>query len=329
MYNVEIAGTGSCVPVYKVSNDDISKFVETSDQWISERTGIKERRIATKEDTTDLAVGSALEALNNAEMTPEEVDLIIVATATPDYFFPSTACVVQDRIGASKATSFDISAACTGFIYGLTIARQFIRTGMYKTALVIGSEVLSKVTDWQDRNTCVLFADGAGAAVLRRGDEGIIAEMIGSDGSGSVNLQCPAVPLNSRFTETKKTTPSYISMNGREIYKFAVKVIPDCIHKVLENTGYTLDDIKTIIPHQANVRIVDAAAKKLGIEKDRFFVNLHKYGNTSGASIPIALDEMSKQQLINRGDLIILVGFGAGLTYGAQLIRWTKGSSKR
>lgn len=324
MYNVEIAGTGSCVPVYKVSNDDISEFVETSDQWISERTGIKERRIATKENTTDLAVGSALEALRDAGITPEEVELIIVATATPDYFFPSTGCLVQERIGACNATSFDISAACTGFIFGISIARQFIMTGMYKTALVIGSEVLSKVTDWEDRNTCVLFADGAGAAVLRRGEEGIIAEMIGSDGSGAENLQCPAVPLNNKFTENIKTSTSYISMNGREIYKFAVKVIPDCINKVLENTGYTIDDIKTIIPHQANVRIVDAAAKKLGIDKDKFFVNLHKYGNTSGASIPIALDEMSKQKLISKGDLIILVGFGAGLTYGAQLIRWTK-----
>ncbi len=324
MYNVEIAGTGSFVPVCKVSNDDISKFVETSDQWISERTGIKERRIAIEENTTDLAVGSALDALNDAGITPEEVELIIVATTTPDYFFPSTACLVQERIGACKATSFDISAACTGFIYGLTIARQFIKTGMYKTALVIGSEVLSKVTDWQDRNTCVLFADGAGAVVLKRGEEGIVAEMIGSDGNGAENLQCPAIPINNRFTQTIKTTPSYINMNGREIYKFAVKVIPDCIHKVLENTGYTLEDIKTIIPHQANVRIVDAAAKKLGIDKGRFFVNLHRYGNTSGASIPIALDEMSKQKLISKGDLIILVGFGAGLTYGAQLIRWTK-----
>ncbi|KUO59496.1 MAG: 3-oxoacyl-ACP synthase [Gracilibacter sp. BRH_c7a] len=324
MYNVEIVGTGSYVPLYKVSNEDISKFVETSDQWISERTGIKERRICTTEDTTDLAARAALEALKDAEISPEEVDLIIVATATPDYFFPSTACLVQERIGACKATGFDISAACTGFIYGLTIARQFIRTGMYKTALVIGSEVLSKITDWEDRNTCVLFADGAGAAVLRRGEEGLVSEMIGSDGNGAENLQCPAVPLNNKFTETKKLSASYISMNGREIYKFAVKVIPDCIHKVLEDTGYTLDDIKIIIPHQANVRIVDAAAKKLGIDKDRFFVNLHRYGNTSGASIPIALDEMSKQKLLKKDDLIILVGFGAGLTYGAQLIRWSK-----
>ena len=324
MYNVEIAGTGSCVPVHKVSNDDISKFVETSDQWISERTGIKERRIATKENTTDLAVGSALDALSDAGITPEEVELIIVATVTPDYFFPSTACLVQERIGACNATSFDISAACSGFIYGISIARQFIRTGMYKTALVIGSEVLSKVTDWQDRNTCVLFADGAGTAVLRRGEEGIVAEMTGSDGNGAENLQCAAVPLNSRFTESVNTSTSYISMNGREIYKFAVRVIPECINKVLENTGYNIEDIKTIIPHQANIRIVDAAAKKLGIDKDKFFVNLHRYGNTSGASIPIALDEMSKQKLISKGDLIILVGFGAGLTYGAQLIRWTK-----
>lgn len=324
MHNVEIIGTGSSLPVFKLSNEDISKFVETSDEWISERTGIRERRIATKEDTADLAVLAALDALNDAGIAPEEVDLIVLATATPDYFFPSTACLVQERIGAVKATSFDISAACTGFIYGLTIAGQFIRTGMYKTALVIGSEVLSKITDWEDRNTCVLFADGAGAAVLRRGEQSIISEYLGSDGSGAESLICPAVPLNHRFTDNEKLSPSYISMNGREIFKFAVRIIPDCIMKVLENTGYNLEDIKAIIPHQANVRIVDAAAKKLGIDNSKFFMNIHKYGNTSGASIPIALDEMAREGLLKQGDLLILVGFGAGLTYGAQLIRWTK-----
>ena len=324
MYNVEIAGTGSCLPVHRVSNEDISKFVETSDEWISERTGIKERRIAINENTTDLAVSSALAALDDAGISAKEVEMIIVATATPDNFFPSTACLVQTRIGAHKATSFDISAACSGFIYGLSIAKQFIMTGMYKTVLVIGSEVLSKVIDWQDRNTCVLFADGSGAAVLRRGEEGIISEFTCSDGGGAESLQCCAVPINNKFKETINISSPYITMNGREIFKFAVRAIPDCILKVLGNTGYTLDDIKTIIPHQANIRILDTAAKKLGINKDKFFVNLHNYGNTSGASIPIALDEMSKQKLISKGDLIILVGFGAGLTYGAQLIRWTK-----
>lgn len=324
MYQVEIAGTGSYVPDHRVTNEDISKIVMTSDEWISERTGIKERRISKKENTTEMAAEAALKALEKAGMLPEEIDLIIVATATPDYFFPSTACLVQKSIGALRAAAFDISAACSGFIYALSIGRQFIRTGMYKTALIIGSEVLSKVTDWQDRNTCVLFADGAGAAVLRRGNEGIISEIIGSDPSGSENLVCPALALRNEFTGEVKPALNYISMNGREIFKFAVKIIPECILKLLEDTGYSLNDIKTIIPHQANVRILDAAAKKLNINKDRFFVNIHKYGNTSGASIPLALDEMAVRGLIQRGDLFIIVGFGAGLTYGAQLIRWTR-----
>lgn len=325
MYSVEIMGTGSCVPEHRVTNEDISRFVDTSDEWISERTGIKERRISIAENTTELAVKSAREALKDAGITPDEVDLILVATVTPDNFFPSTACLVQAKIGAGKAMSFDISAACTGFIYGLSIAVQFIKTGSCKTALVIGAEVLSKITDWEDRNTCVLFADGAGAAVLRRGQEGIISEITGSDGNGAENLGCPAVPLKNKFTRPETAKQNYISMNGREIYKFAVKMIPECIQKVLENTGYSLKDVKHIIPHQANIRILDAAAKKLKIDRDKFYANLHQYGNTSGASIPLALAEMAGNGLLKAGDLIIIVGFGAGLTYGAQLIKWTKG----
>jgi len=324
MYNVEIAGTGSYVPEHKVSNEDLSKFVDTSDEWISQMTGIRERRISLGETTAEMAVRSARLALEDAGIPPEEVELIIVATVTPDNFFPSTACQVQSRIGAGKATSFDISAACTGFIYGLNIARQFIRTGVVKTALVIGSEVLSKITDWDDRNTCVLFADGAGAAVLIRGEEGIISQVTGSDGSLGEHLACQAVPLKNRFCAAGGKTTDYVTMNGREIFKFAVNIIPECIEKVLEGSGYTLEEINHIIPHQANVRIIDAAAKKLQIEKDRFYVNIHKYGNTSSASIPLALDEMSKGGLLKAGDLIVLVGFGGGITFGAQLIRWTK-----
>jgi 3-oxoacyl-[acyl-carrier-protein] synthase-3 len=324
MYSVEIRGIGSCVPEHRVRNEDISKFVDTSDQWIRERTGIRERRISIGENTTELAVKSGRKALKDAGIDPQEVDLIIVATVTPDNFFPATACLVQAGIGAAKATSFDISAACTGFIYGLSIASQFIKTGKFKTALVIGAEVLSKITDWDDRNTCVLFADGAGAAVLRRGIKGIISEITGADGYGAENLECPAIPLKNKFTASDNCKPNFISMKGREIYKFAVKVIPECVQQVLEDTEYSLQDIKYIIPHQANIRILDAAAKKLQIDKDKFYVNLHRYGNTSGASIPLALDEMSQKGMLTTGDLIIIVGFGAGLTYGAQLIRWTK-----
>ncbi|NLI92299.1 MAG: ketoacyl-ACP synthase III [Peptococcaceae bacterium] len=324
MYNVEIVGTGSFVPENRVSNEDISKFVDTSDEWISERTGIKERRISTKENTADLAAMAARSALDDAGISPEELDLIIVATVTPEHFTPSTACLVQAKLGAYKATCFDISAACSGFIFGLTIAEQFIKTGLFKTALVIGAEVLSKIVDWNDRSTCVIFADGAGAAVLKRGVQGIISEVTGSDGNGAESIACHAVPLKNKFCDFSKDKANYLSMNGREIFKFAVKIIPECIEKVLEDSGYSIDQVKHIIPHQANIRILDAAAKKLQINKERFYVNIQRYGNTSGASIALALDEMSKGGLLRNGDLIILVGFGAGLTYGAMMLKWTK-----
>lgn len=324
MFNVEIIGTGSYVPCHKVSNDQISNFVDTSDEWIRERTGIKERRISLDEDTSQLALQAAREALKDAEVSPQDLDLIIVATATPEYFFPSTACIIQGLLGADRATCFDISAACTGFIYALNTAAQFIKSGFSETALVVGAEVLSKIVDWEDRNTCVLFADGAGAALLRRGDEGLISVITGSDGTGGSHLECPAVPLKNKFAPLQTDKKSHISMNGREIYKYAVKVIVESVEKVLANSEFGLEDIKYIIPHQANVRIIDAAAKKLGIEKERFYINLDKYGNTSGASIPIALDEIAKKEMLVRGDKIILVGFGAGLTNGAELIQWTK-----
>lgn len=339
MYNVEIIGTGRYLPDHRVRNDDIAQFVDTSDAWISERTGINERRISTGENTTELAVEAARRALEDAGLQAEELDLIIVATVTPDNFFPSTACLVQARLGATGALAFDISAACTGFIFGLNIAGQFIKTGQCRKALVIGSEVLSKITDWADRNTCVLFADGAGAAVLQRGEQGIISELTGSDGSGGEKLTCRAVPLKNKFigndykpensSEPENFAGDFISMNGREIFKFAVKIMPECIRKVLENTGYSLQDIKQIIPHQANIRILEAAAKKLDVDIDKFYVNLQHYGNTSGASIPIALDEMAKNGLLHPGDLLIIVGFGGGLTYGAQLLRWTKKEEKQ
>jgi 3-oxoacyl-[acyl-carrier-protein] synthase-3 len=328
MYNAEVIGTGSYVPENIVRNADLAKFVDTSDEWISERTGIKERRISTKENTTDLAVLAAGRALADAGLSGEEIDLIIVATVTPDYLFPSTACQVQARIGAHRATAFDINAACSGFIFGLTIAAQFIRTGVSQTALVIGAEVLSKVVNWDDRNTCVLFADGAGAAVVKRGDQGIISELIASDGSGADKLICSSVPLKNKFCDFTKDRIEFIAMNGREVFKFAARVMPECIEKILESSGYTLDQIRHIVPHQANIRILEAAAKKLQIETERFYVNIHKYGNTSSASIALALDEMAGNGLLRPGDLIILVGFGAGLTYGALLLKWTKGKTK-
>jgi len=325
MYDVEIIGTGSYVPENRVTNDDLSKIVDTSDEWISTRTGIKERRISLTETTADLAVAAARRALDDAGVAADELDLIIVATVTPDYFFPSTACFVQNSLGASQAACFDISAACTGFIFGLSIASQFIRTGMYQKALIIGAEALSKITDWEDRGTCVLFADGAGAAVIKRGDQGIISEVIGSDGSKGECLECPALPLKNVFIEAEEAKPPHAKMNGREVFKFAVNILPECILKILENTPYTLEDINHIIPHQANLRIIDSAAKKLQVDQAKFYVNLPSYGNTSSASIPIALDEMAKGKLIHKENLLVLVGFGGGLTYGAMLIKWTIG----
>lgn len=324
MYNVEIIGTGSYLPEYTVNNRDIEQCVDTSDQWIIERTGIRERRISRGEGTTELAVAAARRAIEDARIVPQEIDLIIAATVTMDNYFPSTACQVQAEIGASEATCFDISAACSGFIYSLSVAAQFIKNGVFQTALIIGSEVLSKIVDWKDRNTCVLFGDGAGAAIIRRGKAGLISELTGSDGTGGKLINCPAVPVANCFTVSQNSRSSYIYMNGRETYKYAVKIMPKCVSQVLEGTGFSLQDVGHIIPHQANARILEAVAEKLQVDIGKFYVNLCRYGNTSGASIPIALDEMSRNGLLQAGELIILVGFGAGFTYGAQLIRWTK-----
>jgi len=324
MFNVEITGTGSCVPENAVSNHRMAEIVDTSDEWIVQMTGISERRISRDQDTTELAYGAASRALRNAGVTPEEVELIIVATVTPENFFPSTACLVQARLGANKATAFDISAACAGFIFASNIATQFIKNGVYQTALVIGAEVISKITDWSDRSTCVLFADGAGAAVLQRGETGIITGFTAADGNGAANLSCPALPLRNIFVEKPREVRNFVVMNGREVFKFAVNMIPECINKVLEGTDYSLDDVKYFISHQANIRILEAAAKKLNINPAKFYVNIDKYGNTSSASIPLALDEMSRKGLLQYGDLIVIAGFGAGFTFGAQLIKWTR-----
>lgn len=324
MLEVKIIGTGSYAPSNVVTNNDLAKFVDTNDEWIADRTGIRERRVSIDEDTSVLATKAAKFALEDAKLTPEDIDLIIVATGTPDYFIPSTACIVQKNIGAFNATCLDISAACTGFIYGVNVASQFIKTGQSKNALVIGAEVLSKIIDWEDRGTCILFGDGAGAVVLQQSNEkGIISIYTGADGRGGEFLECPAVPLNNHFNEGNKESKNIVTMNGREIFRFAVKIIKECIDKVLEDSGYTLDDIKYIVPHQANSRIIEASAKRLNINEDKFYVNLDRYGNTSGATIPMALDEIAKKGLLNKGDKIILVGFGGGLTFGAELIEWS------
>lgn len=323
MNSVKIIGTGSYAPKRIVTNDDLSKIVDTSDEWISSRTGIKERRITEGEDTSNLAAKAALNAVKDSGVSPLDIELIIVATTSPDSFTPSTACLVQAHIGADNAVCFDIAAACSGFIFALNTAEQFIKNGTYKTALVIGAEVLSKILDWSDRSTCVLFGDGAGAAVLQASHEkGILSVHIGSDGNKAEFLKCPAVRVSNPFTNDIEEAASTVSMNGREIFKFATRVIPKAVEEVLLPLSYSLDDIKYIIPHQANMRIIEAAAKKMDIDINKFFINLDKYANTSAATIPIALDEMAKKRLLVRGDKIILVGFGGGLTFGSALIEW-------
>ncbi|MGE5628421.1 MAG: beta-ketoacyl-ACP synthase III [Solirubrobacterales bacterium] len=325
MNNVQIIGTGSYAPERVVTNNDLAKIVDTSDEWISTRTGIKERHITEGENTSDLATKASIKALENAGVSPEEIDLIIVGTLTPDAFIPNTACIVQKNIGAVNATCFDISAACTGFIYALDIASQFIKAGRCRTALVIGAETLSKVVDWEDRSTCVIFADGAGAAVVKASDyNGILACYSGSDGTKGHHLTTGAVPVNNPFVKPEDVLPAdcVIKMDGREIFKFAVNVITQSIDELLKSSGLNLEDIDYIIPHQANTRIIEFTAKKLGVSQDKFYVNIERFGNTSAGSIAIALDEMNEKGMLKKGDKIILVGFGGGLTYGGMIIKW-------
>ncbi|MEW9096804.1 MAG: beta-ketoacyl-ACP synthase III [Clostridiaceae bacterium] len=333
MGEVQIIGTGSYVPERILTNDEISKIIDTDDQWIRSRTGIGERRITTGENTSNISAKAAINALENAHISAEDIDLIIVATTTPDCYTPSTACIVQGLIGASRAVCFDISAACSGFIYALNIAHQFLKNRAMKNALIIGGETLSKILDWNDRGTCVLFGDGAGAAVLSISDEkGVLGNYIASDGRGSDLLKCDAAPVDINNTILRKEvlgdrvckSSGYLSMEGKEIFKFAVKVMEETIEKLLEETKLDLSDIDYIIPHQANLRIIDHTIKKLNIDKEKFYINLQNYGNTSAASIPIALDEMNRKGLLKEGQNIIMVGFGGGLTWGGSIIKWCK-----
>ncbi|MBX4266995.1 beta-ketoacyl-ACP synthase III [Clostridium estertheticum] len=324
MNEVQIIGTGSYAPLNIMTNHELSKIVDTSDEWIVSMTGIKQRHISTGENTSDLATKAASEALANANIKAEDIDLIIVASTSPDQFVPATACIVQGNIGAVNAMAFDISAACTGFIFALNIAMQFLKTGQRKRALIIGADVLSKIVDWTDRNTCILFGDGAGAAVLEAGSvRGIISVNSASEGQKGKFLTCPTVDVKNTYTKGNENFKATISMDGKEIFKFAVKTIASSISRILNENNYTLDDIKYVVCHQANFRIIEFVVRKLKADKDKFFVNLDKYGNTSAASIAIAMDEMNKENLLAAGDKIILVGFGGGLTYGASLIEWT------
>jgi 3-oxoacyl-[acyl-carrier-protein] synthase-3 len=322
MSYTSIIGTGSYIPENIIDNNYISQFVDTSDEWITERTGIKARRLSKGEDTSQLAIKAAQRAIEMAKINPEDIGLVILGTITPDTFTPSVACIVQSAIGAVNATSFDISAACSGFVYGLQIADKFLQGSNMKYALVIGSEVLSKALDWEDRNTCVIFADGAGAAILAKNEEyGIKASFSGSSGDVKGNLVLPALQVNNLIAKSENKN-SVISMNGREIFKFAVQIIPKCINAVLEEANMSLEDIDYIVPHQANYRITESVAQKMNIPIEKFYMNLDEYGNTSSATIPLALDDMNRKGMLKKGQKIILVGFGGGLTWGSVLINW-------
>lgn len=321
-----IAGVGTYVPDKILTNSDLEKIVETSDEWIQSRTGIKERHIAsTEQAASDLGVIAAKRALANAEILPSEVDLIIVATATSDMQFPSTACMIQAALGLNDIPAFDVTAGCAGFIYGLSIGSQFIENGTYRNVLVIGTEVLSKITNWTDRETCVLLADGAGAVVLRPASPGygLLALRLGADGSGGKHLLMPAggsrMPVTPEAIEKKLNT---LHMNGHEVFKFAMKKLPEVMQQVLVAARIDKNEVALVIPHQANRRIIEAAARSLEMPIEKFMINLDRYGNTSSASIPIALHEALENCLIKPGDNIVLVGFGAGLTWGSVVMRW-------
>lgn len=316
-----IIGTGSYVPEQIVTNDDLAKIVETSDEWIRSRTGIGARRIATADSTSHMAAEAAKRALEQSGLKPEEIDLILLGTSSPDFCFPNGACEVQGMIGAVNAACYDISAACTGFVFALNTAHAFISSSLYKTALVIGADVLSKLIDWTDRNTCVLFGDGAGAVVVKADETGIIGMNMKSDGSKGNVLTCGS-RTNGNFLMGKKPELGYMTMDGQEVFKFAVKKVPECIRQLLDDTGVAAEEIKYFAIHQANYRIIESIAKRLKVSVDRFPVNMEQYGNTSGASVPILLDEINRKGMLKSGDKIVLSGFGAGLTWGSTLLEW-------
>lgn len=324
--SVGIIGTGKYVPERVLTNADMEKMVDTSDEWIVTRTGIKERRIAAEhEATSDLAFHAAEKALQTAGITAEELDLIVVSTVTPDMSFPSTACLVQKRLGATKAAAFDLSAACSGFIYGLANASNFIAMGTYKYALVIGAECLSRITDYTDRNTCILFGDGAGAVVLGPVPEGrgFQSFVLGADGNGGELLKIEAGGTRmSASLDTVQNKRHYIYMNGREVFKFAVRIMGNAAEEALEKAGKTKEDISLMVPHQANTRIIHAALERLNLPEEKCVINLPYYANTSAASIPLALAEAAEEGRLQEGDTILLVGFGGGLTWGASIIDW-------
>ena len=333
---MKITGTGSALPREVVTNTQLTEWMDTSDEWIRERTGIAERRLSTGETVASLAAEACRKALEQAGKTAEEVDMILLATCSPEYLLPCCACQVQQEIGAVNAVAFDINAACSGFLFGLTTANAYIQSGMYRNILVVGSEVLSKLMDWDDRSTCILFGDGAGAVLVEAVEDGESGQeesrsgMLGSvqrsDGSRGMVLQCRerriANPLYQGKEESPEPEKFFVQMDGQAVYRFATRQVPACIREVLDKTGLSVEDIDMFVLHQANVRIIEAVAKRLGADIGKFPVNLDRVGNMSSATIPVLLDELNRAGRLHTGDKLVLSGFGAGLTYGACVLVW-------
>jgi 3-oxoacyl-[acyl-carrier-protein] synthase III len=324
---VRIAGWGKYLPDRIMPNAELAQLVDTSDEWIRARTGIGERRIAAPEETTcSLAVEAARDALHKAQVQPADLDLVIVATCTPDYAnMPATASLVQHALGATRAGAFDLNAVCSGFLYGLATGSQFIATGAYRSVLVIGADVFTRILDWQDRSTCVLFGDGAGAVVLRASDTpgGLLSFVLGSDGSGACSLYVPAGGSRQPATaETVAERAHYVKMQGREVFRFATRVLPESVQQALEAAHLSTDDVDLLIPHQANTRIIDHAMRRLQIDQSSVFSNVERYGNTSAASIPVALCEAIEEGLVQPGSTVVMSGFGAGLSWGTAVWKW-------
>ncbi|MFC1667196.1 beta-ketoacyl-ACP synthase III [Candidatus Omnitrophota bacterium] len=325
MQGAGILGLGYYLPQKKLTNKDLEKIVDTSDQWIITRTGIKERRIASKEvAASDLGVEASRAAIKDAGLKPEDIDLIITATITPDMAFPATACIIQDKIGAKNAAAFDINAACSGFVFGMIAAQSFVNSGMYNNVLVIGTEKLTSIVDWTDRSTCVLFGDGAGACVIGKSKERkLLSSFMGADGSGGHLLSVPAG--GSRMPATQDTVNDklhFLKMEGNEVFKIAVRIMVDAANNAIKKIGLGCDDIDLLIPHQANMRILSAVAKRLGLPEEKIYMNIERYGNMSAASTAVALAEAYQQGKIKKGDNVVIVAFGGGLTYGAMVLKW-------
>ena len=322
-----IIGTGSAIPSRVVTNQELETFLDTSDTWIQERTGIGSRHAATTETTTSLAAEACRKALEDAGKKAEEVDLILAATVSPDCTFPCLACEIQAAIGADNATAYDINAACAGFLFALNSANAYIQCGMYRNALIVGAEVLTKIVDWNDRSSCILFGDGAGAAFIQEEEEGVVAMVQGANGKKGMALYRYEGQVNNPFrevaaTEEESKGSGYLEMNGQEVFRFAVSQVPDSIQKVLVKAGWDKSEVDHYILHQANARIIQSIAKRIGEPEEKFPMNLHDYGNMSSASIPVLLDELNRAGKLKRGEKIIMSGFGAGLTYGATAVIW-------